>query len=180
MSKATALDVSHELMQRWKSFELPPFDLYSRMDGQRLIVTPSGLCTSEDLTGKLMHMLPHWYVVGRDEHRVVRERARLAKEYSLFLARHMQYNRENILGRDKLFESEAIKASDAQIRFDPTGVSAESAYVMPDLFVTYPSKTGRLMFRKILLPETSNVDSGASVPRKVDRRRKKKDSAGKS
>ena len=164
-----------DINRRWKSFKLPPADLWTRVDGQRIVATPSGLATREDLQGKLFHASPDYFIVGRDEQRVYRTQVLLAKEASLELARLMEYDRADVLGRARKFESKSIPAKQAQIQVF-SGERGVCAYVMPPVFVTYVGKTGRRMYRQL---ETEYVSGNTSVPRADHSAGEREDLAGK-
>lgn len=164
-----------DVIERWSRFRLPPADLWTRVDGQRIVATPSGLATREDLQGKLFHASPDHFIVGRDEQRVYREQVLLAKFASLELARLMEYDRADVLGRTRKFESKSIPAKQAQIQVF-SGEKGVCAYVMPQVFVTYVGKTGRRMYRQL---ETEYVSGDTSVPRADHSAGEREDLAGK-
>lgn len=164
-----------DVIERWSRFRLPPADLWTRIDGQRLMFTRSGFASKEDMTGKLLFAYDDWYLLGRDEQRVYRSQVLLAKDASLELARLMEYDRADVLGRARKFESKSIPAKQAQIRVF-SGEKGVCAYVMPPVFVTYVGKTGRRMYRQL---ETEYVSGNTSVPRADHSAGEREDLAGK-
>ena len=164
-----------DINRRWNGFLLPLADLWTRVDGQRLIFTRSGFASKEDMTGRLLTAFNDWYILGRDEQRVYRTQVLLAKEASLELARLMEYDRADVLGRARKFESKSIPAKQAQIQVF-SGERGVCAYVMPPVFVTYVGKTGRRMYRQL---ETEYVSGNTSVPRADHSAGEREDLAGK-
>jgi hypothetical protein len=133
-----------ELQARFDWFKAPSNDLWTRKDGQRLIMTPSKYCVTEDLKSKLMKPLPHWFVVGRDERRMSAELRRTAKELSLQLSKQLMVDRSLLFGKQRTLLTRPIKKRDCQVSF------ASVFWKPKKLFCCYQTPKGSILYREVI------------------------------
>ncbi len=134
------------------NFELPSNDCgWTEIEGCRLIMTPSGLCTREDLQGRLMHAQKDWYIQGRDDHRIIAYRSNIASFLTMSLVQSVIVDKALVLGKKKQIITERTSAKRCIIdylRVDCMGVS-RWGFVMPKPFVCY-DQGGSFRFRQLV------------------------------
>lgn len=134
------------------NFELPSNDCgWTEIDGCMLIMTPSGLCTREDLQGKLMHAQPDWHIQGRDDHRIIAYRNHVAEMLSIELARRVTVDKDLVLGKKKQINTKRIASKWCRIQYLTVNWVGTSrwGFVMPKPFVCY-KQGGSLRFRQLV------------------------------
>lgn len=134
-----------EVHKRFDSLDLPdPGDIWTRIDGQRLIMTPSRYCIFEDLSGKLMKPLPQWFIVGRDERRAITQLRIIAKNISLEFAKTLMVDRSLLFGKTRTLNTKPIKKRECQVSY--------TAVFWPPrkLFVCYETPKGSILYREVI------------------------------
>lgn len=131
-----------ELRKRWDAFQ-PKLPDWRRVDGQRLLITPSGYGVRENGESGLVIVSKEDFIVGRDERRMTRALARACSEATWGLERVMEVPRECVLGKTASLQCTQISAKECRGRI------ADGRFIKPDfMFVTYQAKDGRrLRFR---------------------------------
>lgn len=118
---------------------------WTKVGGVRLMVTPSGFCVREDMTGPLF-LAPRSYIIfGRkgDADKRLRMCDSMAEKLSLELALACEVSRDHI---DQLFETSRSRKRDCMVKYDRDS----QKFVKPDPFVTVRTKNGNLSYRLIV------------------------------
>ena len=134
------------------NFELPSNDCgWTEIEGCRLIMTPSGLCTREDLQGRLMHAQNDWYIQGRDDHRIIAYRSNLASFLTRSLVQSVIVDKALVLGKKKQIITERTSAKRCSIEYLRVEFVGPPrwGFVLPRPFVCY-DQGGSLRFRQLV------------------------------
>jgi len=138
-------DMKAAVINTFDSFRMPKACPYKKIDGVRLMITPSGYGLREDGVGKLIPVSKADILIGRDDHRARAAIRNLARSISQEVARLVVVNRCDAIGKAKRFETKPTKR-----RFCMVTVGADGEFVLPQPFVVYESKKGRKIYRSLI------------------------------
>lgn len=138
-------DFKASLVKRFASFRVRQIDTWRRVDGQLLVITPSGYGLREDGIGKLVPISKEDFIVGRDERRMHSLLRSHATSETWRLRELMTVERHQVIGKTKLISTRPIRK-----RLTNVLLLSGQRPAIPKLFVRYMTPAGNYRYREVL------------------------------
>ena len=131
----------------FETYPLPADDWGWATHGGVLVwATPSGFGTRDDCVGKLITLMPNWFVKGRkgDGKRLLEFARGKAQEMSFDMAEHAVLEKRHVIGRKRVIETVRTTRKKCEVSVEWRGPvdNGSVRFVLPPPFVTYRGKSG--------------------------------------
>ena len=141
------IDMAATIRIKFDLYELPNETFgWKAIEGSYLYCTPSGFGTRDDCVGKLIPLLPNWFVKGRkgDGRRLLEFARGKAEEMSADLAERVVLGKSQVIGRKRVIETVRSTRRKCEVSVEWRGPvdNGSVRFILPPPFVTYRGKSG--------------------------------------